>query len=253
MIDISIIVPGIRNEAWQRTYNSLKESVGNKSFEVIFCGPYAMPGDLYLDNVKYIRELGSPARALQIASLFVEGKYLTWMPDDCIARQNAIQTTTDILNERNNEKDIVCMRYVEDFTKPGQEQHFHERYWMAWYHEALRLPGISQNWAIPLISFLRTSYFRYLGGLDCRFEQANMNVIDMGFRAQMDGASIIIPPFFAMDAFWEPRDATHPLVAADIENDKPLFNSIYSAPGQREIQIPYDNWKESPKIWKRRI
>ena len=52
MYDISVCLAAIRKDNWVRLYNSIKESVEDYTFELIFCGPHAeLPVELQeLDN-----------------------------------------------------------------------------------------------------------------------------------------------------------------------------------------------------------
>ena len=56
MYDLSVCVPSIRKENWKRLYDSIVESIGDHTFELILCGPYSDLTD-YLESKKNEREI----------------------------------------------------------------------------------------------------------------------------------------------------------------------------------------------------
>ena len=74
--EISIILPGIRRELWDRFYESISIST-KRTFELIIVGPYPLTEKLEsLTNVKYVKDFGSPVRASNIAASICEGKVI---------------------------------------------------------------------------------------------------------------------------------------------------------------------------------
>jgi hypothetical protein len=69
MYDLSVCLAAIRKDNWPRLYNSIVGSVGDYSFELIFCGPHAeLPDELKdLENVSCIQDFGAPTRAQQLS------------------------------------------------------------------------------------------------------------------------------------------------------------------------------------------
>src|SRR5687767_4141227 len=99
-IDISIAVPGIRTEHWQRLYETAQLGCGEYSFEMIFVGPYSPPPFFDgIKNVKYVRDYGNPSRALQLGAVFAEGEYFTWAVDDGYFLPNGMR---DAINTHKN-------------------------------------------------------------------------------------------------------------------------------------------------------
>ena len=98
--EISIILPAIRQENWDKLYDSIVAST-NRSFELIICSPYALTPKLQdLKNVKYVKDFGGPTRASAIASLLAEGKLIAWLTDDAILKPNALDAAIDQLYDR---------------------------------------------------------------------------------------------------------------------------------------------------------
>ena len=79
---LSIILPGIRTHNWKSFYNSILDSF-SQSFELIIISPYDLPEDLQeYDNIKIIKDYGSPSRCQQIGLEHCEGEFVTWGADD---------------------------------------------------------------------------------------------------------------------------------------------------------------------------
>jgi len=256
---LSILIPGIRTEHWDRVYQEIKNSCNRHSFEVIFSSYKTLPESLRNeDNVKFVYDAGCPSRCLQHSSTFAEGEYLAIMSDDCVVLQNSLSDSIEQL-ERSEapDRNILALRYTEGQNYRANPNDFDHKYWNAKYHGDLRTPGIEDNWLICLMFLMRTEAFRWLGGIDCRFEHFNMNLHDLAFRAQRSGSRVLTSTGFVTAHDWEPhRDiSTSPIMQAYHLNDKPLFDSIYSrreTSQGRQIRIDYDNWKSVPEVWPRR-
>ena len=149
-------------------------------------------------------------------------------------------------------RDIVIARITEGKDYSGGW--FDDSYWKAWTHPDLRLPGVPKDYFITLIAVHRLDYYRYLGGLDCSFEHINMNLHDLAFRAQRDGAAISYSPRQVLNCDWSYLWEDHePVKLAYHENDRQLFELLYSKPRPDRIKIDYFNWIHSPAVWKRRF
>jgi len=256
---LSILLPGIRTQHWNRIYNETLASCNRHNFEMIFCSHAAMPKELKeKSNVKMIEDAGCPSRCLQHASTHAEGEFIAIMSDDGIVLENSLSDNIDLIERSGNPNiDIVALRYTEGQNFKANPSDFDKKYWHAKYHGDLRLDGIEDDWKICLMFLMNTERFRYLGGIDCRFEHFNCNLHDLAFRAQRDGSKIIISESFVTAQDWEPnRDpSSSPIIQAYYQNDKPLLESIYRRRDtalSREIRISYDNWKEQPAVWPRR-
>lgn len=256
---LSIVVPGIRSEHWGRIYVEAARSCSRHSFEMIFSSHIPLPESLTRqENVKFVYDAGCPSRCLQHATTIAEGEYISIMSDDCIVLENSISNCIDQLERSDNpDKNIIALRYTEGQNYRANPSDFDHKYWHAKYHGDLRIAGIEDDWKICLMFLTKTENFRWLGGIDCRFEHFNMNLHDMAFRAQRTGAKVITSEGFVTAHDWEPHRDIHtsPILQAYHMNDKPLFDSIYltkETSDSRPIMIDYDNWKEQPEVWPRR-
>lgn len=251
--DITIVTPGIRTENWIKLYDDVVKSCDRHSFEMIFVGPHKLPQELqYVENIKYIKDLGTTSRCFQMGLVLAEGRFTTWACDDTLVCPGAISNAIDLLLSVNPDKDMIGLRYSEG---PGHSAPPHpDDYYKAWYHPDLHADKVDKQWDIPCIILMNTQYYYQLGGLDCAFESLNMNVHDLGFRAQMNGSKSYLSKDLVFRADFEigRTEGNSPVIAAFHQHDRPLFHDIYSADKNREISIDINNWKLSPSVWHRR-
>jgi len=248
LINLSIIVPGIRPNNWVKLFNELNLYAGDVSFEIIFIGPHFPPNELSEHlNVRYIRDFGSPARCLQLAAGLCTGEKMCWIPDDIIISDNTLFECYKILSDKPV-NDGMTLRYSEGpgFTGNQPEQ---EEYWIGYTHADQQLPGVDPTWKIAPIFMYDLKYFIEIGGLDCKFEHVNINTHDLAYRIQNNGGVIHSSPRRVLSADWEGLGG---IVQSSYHlNDLPLFQSIYSQKIDR-YKIDFDNWKSSPSFWDKR-
>lgn len=266
-IDISIGVPGIRTESWELLANSIEKTLVNHTYEIIFVGPRNLPESLKNDSrIKYIQDFGCPSRALQISSTVACGKLFTWAVDDGVLNIGSLDDQiADYLSRYTLEdKMILNLIYTEgDHWKYGADLRLiqPQNWYRPKYHDDFKpLEGVDDNWITAILFVMHLEHYRYLGGIDCRFETINYNLHDMSFRAHRDGFNMyfsdIRRPVHRID--WQQGDKRpegEPIFDATFQNDKPLLESIYKTKetaSQRPIRIDYDNWKESPEYWIRK-
>jgi hypothetical protein len=251
MINLSIIIPGIRNNNWDKIYDDLVECVGSYSFELICVGPYDASEELLSkENFKFIKDFGAPSRCLQIGSQYSNGEFICWIPDDCILDKNSLSLSLDFMYKNATEKDGMCLLYSEGLNFIG-DQHLDNSYWIGSTHRDQRLSQVDTSWRIAPLFLYRKNLYDELGGIDCRFEHANMNTHDLAYRVQKLGGVIHLSPTRILSVDWIPNQ---PVVSnAYFENDLPLFNELYGGNEFPRLKINKDNWKNSPEIWERRF
>jgi len=256
--NLSVVMPGIRKANWDIIYDDLQHVIGKYSFELVIAGPIE-PTKEFLEkpNTKYIRDFGHPSRCTQIATNICEGELFMWSSDDGKFLDNGLEPAIDLWYQAGNEKNEIIMKYFEgqhpnqpDMTASGIG------YWHAWFHNNLHLDSIPKHYRIAPVGMLNLNYFKSIGGLDCRFENNNMNVIDLCFRLQHDGGQMILPPNPIAWYSWSSGNGGI-LVDAYFQNDQPLFDSIYkdniNILEERKV-IDYNNWiYNSNPIWQRRF
>lgn len=249
--DLSIILPGIRPHNWEKLYNSVVESIGPYSFEMIAIGPNDPP-EIFKDkeNFKFLKDFGCPSRCVQLGSTFAKSRYIAWMSDDGLYQPNTLEQCIQLFDSQLFPKDGMTLRYKEgegDDTYPDD-------YWKARHHADQRIPGIKEDYRIAPLGMYNTDHFRWIGGLDCSFEHINMCTHDLAFRTQNNGGKIVLSPGLVARFYWSwiTEDAG-PVQQAYFQNDAPLFNKMWSQDQSQRIRIDYDNWKNSPEKWKRRF
>jgi hypothetical protein len=252
-IDLSIILPSIHPENWSKIYNGIIKSAVKLRFELIAIGPFFPTKEFEnVSNFRFIRDFGSPARCLQMASSLAEGRNLTWCSDDCILFENSLFDAVTLFDQKR-EIDGMTMLYSEGPNFTG-DQHLHPEYWIARTHADNHLPGIKEGWKAAPLFMYKTEYFRQLGGLDCRFEHVNMNTHDLAFKVQDLGGEMFSSPSRIYAANWSPWTEDVPMKKAYEENDLPLYQSIFNDPDAiKKRDVKFDNWKNSEQLWKRRF
>lgn len=255
--NLSVLVPGIRNELWPIINEHMSFACKRFSWEIIFCGPRPLPATIQDKiNIKYIKDYGTPTRALQLASMFAEGRFLTWIPDDSHLYPDSIDKAIDLLLAHDPGKDVIGLRYCEGENHSGNEHTHPIHYSNVSTHPDLQAPAVNRNWIAPGIQLWPTSYYKALGGLDCRFEHTNMNLFDLAYRAQMNESRVIMTPWLVINADWSStRNAQNSeVIAAFSDNDRPLYWKIWGE-GGRPVAIDPDGemgWRGCDVVWKRK-
>lgn len=246
---LTIIVPGIRKEHWNRLYEETKKASKRYPFEFIIVGPQ----DPEIPGVKYIHDLGTPTRCLQLGILASEGEYFTWLSDDAFVNEESLDSAMDLLMHRNPDKDIIGIRYSEGCGHSGGI--FPDHYWTTNHHPNFHLPGIDRNYIVCGVLLLKKSLYWSLGGFDCAYEHINMNIHDFSIRAQRSGSTVYLSPHVVMNCDFEPHRTVEnsPVIAAYHENDDPLFRKHYAVMGERPLVIDPENWKQTEPVWRRRF
>lgn len=251
MYDLSVCLPSIRLENLTRLYHSIKQSVGNYTFEMSVVSPYDQPDHMKLENVTWQKDFGCPTRACQLSVINAKGKFLAWGADDGWFLGNHLEHIITTLDGTNDPKAVVVSKYIEGGREAPNEESLHVN-----YHDPVRSPYYDWSYLIFGMSFMSLEYFLDLGGFDCQFEVCPMAFIDLGVRATRDGARII--PYF-VNVFecthFEGTTGDHgPIHYAQIDHDQPLYGQIYNNPDcVNRTKIPLDNWKLTPDRWARRF
>jgi hypothetical protein len=250
-MNLTILIPGIRSNRWDNIYEDLENCVGKYKFELICIGPY-LPSVVLNNrkNFRYIKDLGTPSRCLQIGSEFAIGEFICWIPDDCILEKGSLEKALDFMYEKSNIEDGMCLTYSEGIDFTGNQDK-DENYWVGYYHDDQRLKQVDPTWKIAPLFMYRTQIFRDLGGLDCSFEHVNLNTHDLAYRVQKNGGTIHLSPSKILSVSWVPGQDV--ITQAHFENDIPIMNNLYDNDEFPRIKISVDNWKNSSYIWLRRF
>jgi len=248
---LSICLPAHRTHLWEKFYESIISSVGDKhSWELVMVGP-TEPPEFFSDkeHFTFIQDYGSPARCAQIATTVAQGELMMWGSDDGLFTPGSIERCID-LHDTLPKKDVIGIQYTEGRNYQGAPMH--PDYWLAHHHPTLRV--VPPEYMIFIVGMFKLEYFRELGGWDCRFEHLNMNCHDLAFRVQRDGGKIHLSPDLVCNHDWNPNEGDHiPVQEAYDQNDLELFYQLHSTDQSQRIKINYDNWESTPKVWKRRF
>lgn len=253
--EISIIIPGIRVNNWLNVFDSIVKST-QRTFEVIFCGPYTPPEDLLaLPNVKFVRDFGSPTRAQQIAATLAEGELITWSADDALFIPDALDSNINILLHAMEKKktNVVVAKYFEGVNgtqKPLQNDDYFKLHGSTWTAS----PFIPKTWWLFNVGVMYRSFFEELGGWDCEYEGTFYSHADMAVRAQFLGATVRMSSTPMLDCDHSQPDHP-PIESAQVTHDKPLYFQKYLSPtwSYGDLRLDINNWKKAPTKWTRRF
>lgn len=246
-VDLSIIVPGYRHWEWQKLLASTVASVGDYSFEMIIVGPEDESG-IVDERVTFIKDYGAPGRCFQIAASHAIGKFMTWACDDGVFLPGVLSRMVDRMTEADDPKLALGLNYFEG-GQPRVLDFFRAR-----HHADQHMPGIKEEyWTSPMFA-CTTSYFKDMGGIDCRFEHVNFNMCDFMFRVYNDGGTVEIFMEPVLDIHWDVHAPDYvPVRQAYLETDLPLYQELYSQDQSSRTKISFNNWKDSPEKWVRRF
>ncbi len=257
--ELSIILPSIRPERLPKVYESILKST-SVNFELIIVGPYPLPEALEkYKNIKYVRDFGNPSRAHNIGLLLCEAEIITWMADDGIMIEGAIDSHLDLLKSLGgDEKNIVVAKYYEGQVGSKERNTLQPDSYFKIINTPAASPFFPASWWVFNVAYLYRKFAYALGGWDASFEGTWVSHTDMAIRAQMAGANVVMAE--------EPRDvADHmpgdsgdhkPIYECQTFHDVPLMNKKYRRKDWLKVNNPaikIMNWKDVPSVWERRF
>jgi hypothetical protein len=250
---LSLILPAIRRERWKGVYDSVNQSF-HGDWELIIVGPYPLPPEMQLPNVKYIADWGSPMRCQQLGWLAAEGEYITWGSDDGLYRPNSLDESFRILGTVNFDPLVA----IEAFYTEGGPSSIWGTIMDAhhlWFHRDMSDFQVPREYMLFCAPVIHRRPLEAIGGWDCRFE-TYIAMTDLSIRLQNYGVKGIIQTTILADFGHMPdRTGDHaPMHDAFLDNDMPLLRRIYLGPeGVNRVKINPENWKQSPAKWARRF
>ena len=254
-IDISILMPAIRRENWNRVYQSILGST-KRSFELIIVSPFPLTDELQgLVNVKYVKDFGSPVRCSNIGALLAEGKYFyPTHADDGYFIKDSIDNNIKVLEDMGNDKkNIVACKYSESDGLTHPERYQDDDYYKLVNAYPVSRDIIPKDWLIFNSVFWHREYFDEFGGWDSSYGACPMSHADLAIRAQRDGAIVKLSNYPLTQNDHGQNDHG-PIEVAQLQYDAPRFRYRYSQPlDTYPIKIKHDNWKEADRVWKFRF
>ncbi len=248
-------MPGIRPQNWRVAYESILTAT-NDSFELIIISPFDLPSDLNnINNIKYIKDFGSPTRASQIGCYLSEGKFL--FPnfcDDAVFIPKSIDQNLQLLLEMGeNNRNVISCKYSESDNFSNRHNYQSDEVYFLVNSYPVNRNITPSNWYILNNPFWHRDYFEQLGGYDCIFGVCPIAHADLAVRAYIDGANIKLSPIPIMEVD-HGQDDHKPIEISQLGYDAPAFqrkyfNSLDAFP----TKIPFNNWKNADNIWKFRF
>lgn len=251
---LSIVIPGIREENWERLYKEISESVKPYLFELIIVGPN-FPKSEFLHsklNFRYLRDFGSPSRCFQLGVYIADGEYICFIPDDCIIFPNILNLSLNYIGSKPKNHGMILL-YSEGTGYSGI-QHKWVEYWTASTHDDLKALKINPLWKIAPCFLYNKEYFMEIGGLDCSFEHVNCNAHSVAFVTQgRNNGELHFSPGRVFASDWEQPSSDNPTYKAYVENDAPKFKEMWSdAEMIKKYKVDFNNWMKTDSFWKRK-
>jgi GT2 family glycosyltransferase len=254
---ISITLPAIRAPLWDDLYDSILLSCKKYSFELILCGPLPLTKKLQSkENVKYVKDLGCPTRASNIACSLAEGELITWIADDAVMIEDSLDKNIDMLLQMGNDyKNVIIQKYYEGKNGTKKEL-FPDNYFLI-NNSGNQSPYLNDNWYLFNNPLMYRKFYDELGGLDSCFEACPMAHNDLAVRAQHLGANVKISRYPILDCdHMEGGSGDHmPIFICQTNFDQPKYQMRYRNPNWilNPMRLSIDNWKNTDSIWKRRF
>jgi len=261
---LSVILPGIRVHNWKTFYDSICKSFSGL-FELIIISPYSLPKELeQFDNIKIIKDLGSPSRCQQIGLENSEGEFITWGADDGYFLDDSLDKVFEYWEKNCTiDTDIITCKYFEGeanqqgiLHSTGQTELSKDFYYKINHANGLRSCFIPDDYWILNVGVIKTSYAKEMGGWDTRFEATSVSHMDFAVRTQRNNSRFFMmkQPIFTCGHTPGTSGDHAPVHYAHTLNDEPLFRKIYNSSSCMDrVKIDLNNWKNSPALWKRRF
>jgi hypothetical protein len=251
---LTVIVPGIRPGNWLRLYNSIAKAFTRGAWEMLIISPYALPRGLEgKENVRIIKDYGTPIRAQQIGLVSSQGEYISWAADDGYYYPGSLDLAFASL-EGKDYKTLVVGKYYEGSENPFMNS---RKYYQINTHDGSRSRFIHNDCLMVMVGVVSRQLLIELGGWDAvLFEVCPMAYNDLSVRLFNYGAEFIFQQEIMFRCSHMPGHlGDHgPIHDAQVDFDEPMFRKIYNDPKSVErVSIDLDNWKKSPERWVRRF
>ena len=253
---LSIILPSIRSERLVGLYESILKST-SRSFELIICGPYPLPQELQeIRNIKYVKDFGSPVRASNIAATLCEGEVCTWLADDCLLFEGALDKCLDEFHSMNHSPtNVLVAKYFEGQEGSEDRNRVHPDSYFKIIGSPAASPFLPPDWWLFNIGFMYTKFFLEMGGWDSSYEGTWAAHTDLAIRAQSCSAKVKMAqiPLLECDHMPGGTGDHMPIFICQPQHDEPLLHKKYRIPNWNTKKVLLDDWKDAPAVWGRRF
>lgn len=241
---LSIIVPSIRVSGVEKLYRSIDYK---GEWELFIITPEVPT--ISSPKVKYITSYRSPNACQQQGLEEAKGDFITFASDDGEFIPGALsEAMLGMRDSHISPGNIIVGKYLEgDNPNPDMKK---EDYYKFGYHKAYRIKGVPQDNLIFNCGIILRRFMLELGGWDCRFQATTCAHADLGIRASMAGANMILMNHPLFKCSHQPgKTGDHKPIHEAMKKDLKTFKIAYS--GKRQTNIELDNWKNTPEVWER--
>lgn len=252
---LSILVPGIRTGNWEKLYRSIENSIKTYDWEVVFIGPYDLPESLKnINNIKYIKDFGTPIRCQQMGLLHCDGEWINWAADDGFFLENSNEIALNNLSKFDFDyRKVIVGKYHEgdgDCSTMSDNN-----YYLLNYHMSTNVSTIPKNYFTINVGLISKKILYEIGGWDTIYEVCPMSYADLAVRLQKYGCDFIMQDELMFKCGHMPgTSGDHgPIHWAQILHDEPLFKEIWLKHFNSRLVIDINNWKNAEAKWSRRF
>jgi len=253
--DMSLLMPGIRTDLWERVYEGLQSSTTQLTTEVVFVGPYDLPESLReKPDVQFIRDWGHANRCAQISLMHARGERVLLASDDGYLLPNMIDHLYDTLDELGERQPnhIAVGKYIE-----GEGTDMEEDWYYYLNNHDFTSPGIQDDWLLGCYLLLDREYFlEEFGGFNMLFEGSAMACHELAIRIQKfgDARLVLSKKQIAKCDHMPGTSGDHgPMHYAQILHDQPLYRQMIPLLGEEHKKVDCHAWKDCEAVWNRRF
>lgn len=247
---LSILVPGIRTERWNKLYNSISDACQYpNTWEIIFISPYPLPESLrHYDNVKHIQSWRAPLACQQQGLCEAQGEYISFAADDGEYLPKSLDIALDLLKNEDY-KTVITAKYREG--DENTDEMVKDWYYTLNNHAGFNSLFIPKDCYMFNCGVASRKILLELGGWDSStFQVCPIGYNDMAIRLQKYGCKFILQKEEMFKCSHEPgMMGTHgPIHIAQVYSDAPKFEEMYLK-SQTRIAVALDNWRYTPERW----
>jgi hypothetical protein len=170
-----------------------------------------------------------------------------------------IKTLDEFYTMEPNVKNVVINKYTEGAE--GTEKSLQDdNYYKVNGADCTRSPFIPDDFWIFNTGLMYYTFFRELGGWDCKFEACPMGLTDLAVRAQFQGAKVKMCQTQILDVGHMPGtsgDHAAPSIMLRFFTTSLCFkpNGVMkvSVNQYKHKPLSLHNWRQAPRVWNKRF
>jgi len=219
-LDVSIYIPGIRPQLWERVWKSLVEN--SVSWEIIFVG-HVPPTFALPTNVRHIYSPVKPAQCSEIGFRACEGEFCIYSHDDIFFGEHTLDRLVDRWHKIKGELIAVsCLPYVMGKLIPTRQYLFWD--------------SVVGSPPVPITALYKRSVLQAIGSRDKNFI-ASYSDVDLAMRFYQVGGRHTFCKDTMADEDYGFHDPNR-LIWTGLKYDRPLLDKLWTMTRAEYAQHP---------------